>query len=94
MDAQAADGDNSPLRAWLMDLPIYCTLDGRPVKVVEAWDGGAEVWMYDALRGDFVRRGDLLERVLVQDDGVRELTETEFEAELTSLRRRDARHAS
>ncbi len=77
-----------------MDLPIYCTLDGRPVKVVEAEDGGAEIWLFDGARGDFVRRADLLERVLLQDDGVRELTESEFEAVVASLRRDDARHAS
>lgn len=68
-----------------MDLPIYCVLEGRPVKVVEADDGGVEVWLYDVKRQDFVRRGDLLERVLLQDEGVTELNEPEFEDVIRKL---------
>jgi hypothetical protein len=76
-----------------MDLPIYCVLEGRPVKVVESDHGGVEVWLFDLKRGDFIRRGDLLERVLLQDDGVTELNEDEFEDTLRRLRQKDARQA-
>ncbi len=77
-----------------MDLPIYCVLEGRPVKVVEADDGGVEVWLFDAQRGGFVRRGDLLERVLLQDDGVVELNEPEFEEVLQKLSGAETRRVS
>lgn len=69
-----------------MDLPIYCVVDTRPVKVVSGQDGGVEVYAFDAESGEFVRRMDLLERVLIQDDWVVELTEEEFEAHLAALR--------
>ena len=69
-----------------MDLPIYCVVDTRPVKVVAAPDGGVEVLAFDVTSGDFVRRMDLLERVLLQDDWVVELTESEFEAHMKKLR--------
>lgn len=68
-----------------MDLPIFCVVDTRPVKVVAGSDGGVEVLAYDAASGNFVRRSDLLERVLMQDDWVVELTETEFETHLETL---------
>ena len=77
-----------------MDLPIYCVVEGRPVKVVEADDGGVEVWLFDTAHGDFVRRGDLLERVLVQDDGVVELNEPEFEEVVRKLSARVQRRVS
>jgi len=69
-----------------MDVPIYCVVDTYPVKVVGTDDGGLEVLMFDPHVGDFVRRMDLLERVLMQDDWVVELTEDEFETHLANLR--------
>lgn len=69
-----------------MDLPIYCVVDTYPVKVVGAEDGEIEVLAFDPMEGDFVRRMDLLERVLMQDDWVVELTEDEFETHLSNLR--------
>lgn len=70
----------------LMDLPIYCVVDTRPVKVVPADEGGLEVLAYDPNIGDFVRRMDLLERVILQDDLVMELTEDEFYSHLARIR--------
>jgi hypothetical protein len=69
-----------------MDVPIYCVVDTFPVKVVGTDDGALEVLAYDPVTGEFVRRMDLLERVLMQDDWVVELTEEEFEAHLSNLR--------
>lgn len=68
-----------------MDLPIFCIVDTRPVKVVSDGDGGVEVLAFDKEHGEFVRRNDLLERVLMQDDWVIELTEDEFAAHLAAL---------
>ena len=65
-----------------MDLPIYCVVDTRLVKVVGNDDGTADVLVFDPRTGDFFRRMDLLERVLMQDEFVVELTESEFEAQL------------
>lgn len=75
-----------------MDLPIFCVVDTRPVKVVPDSDGGVEVLAFDPESGEFVRRMDLLERVLMQDDWVVELTEDEFEAHLSELLAEDSRH--
>lgn len=69
-----------------MDVPIYCVVDTFPVKVVGTDDGTLEVLAYDPGSGEFVRRMDLLERVLMQDDWVVELTEEEFETHLVNLR--------
>ena len=69
-----------------MDVPIYCVVDTFPVKVVGTDDGALEVLAYDPVTGEFVRRMDLLERVLMQDDWVVELTEEELEAHLSNLR--------
>jgi hypothetical protein len=69
-----------------MDVPIYCVVDTFPVKVVGTDDGALEVLAYDPVTGEFVRRMDLLERVLMQDDWVVELTEEEFETHLSNLR--------
>lgn len=77
-----------------MDLPIFCVVDTRPVKVVAGSDGGVEVLAYDAPSGNFVRRSDLLERVLMQDDWVVELTETEFEAHLDTLQHGNERRTA
>lgn len=43
-----------------------------------------QVFAFDKQKGEFVRRNDLLERVLMQDDYVVELTEEEFKAHLAS----------
>lgn len=75
-----------------MDLPIFCVVDTRPVKVVAGSDGGVDVLAWDATTGVFVRRSDLLERVLMQDDWVVELTESEFETHLASLQSGAVRH--
>jgi hypothetical protein len=69
-----------------MDLPIYCVVDIRPVKVVAGSTGGIEVLAYDIDTDSFVRRMDLLDRVILQDDWVVELTEEEFDAHLARLR--------
>ena len=69
-----------------MDLPIYCVVDIRPVKVVAGSHGGVEVLAWEAETGTFVRRMDLLDRVILQDDWVVELTEEEFDAHLARLR--------
>jgi hypothetical protein len=69
-----------------MDVPIFCVVDTFPVKVVGTDDGALEVLAYDPGTGEFIRRMDLLERVLMQDDWVVELTEEEFEAHLANLR--------
>lgn len=71
-----------------MDLPIYCVIDTRPVKVVPTGDGGLDVLVYDAATCDFVRRMDLLDRVIMQDERVLELTEGEFEVHVAKLRGR------
>ena len=76
-----------------MDLPIFCVVDTRPVKVVPTEDDGLEVLAWDAESGDFVRRMDLLERVLMQDDWVVELTEDEFDTHVSALMRKDTRRA-
>lgn len=76
-----------------MDLPIFCVVDTRPVKVVATPEGGVEVLAFDAESGDFVRRMDLLERVLMQDDWVVELTEDEFSEHVSNLTRADDRRA-
>ncbi|MBX5480894.1 MAG: hypothetical protein IRZ16_03440 [Myxococcaceae bacterium] len=68
-----------------MDLPIYCVVDTRPVKVVGNPDGTLDVLAFDPASGDFVRRMDLLERVIMQDECVIELTEEEFEARVAAL---------
>ncbi len=68
------------------DLPIYCVVDVRPVKVIVGSSGGIEVLAYDLEAGSFVRRMDLLDRVILQDDWVVELTEEEFESHLARLR--------
>ncbi|MGA9526197.1 MAG: hypothetical protein WBV82_32355 [Myxococcaceae bacterium] len=72
------------------DLPIYCVVDVRPVKVVAGSNGGIEVLAYDLETGTFVRRMDLLDRVILQDDWVVELTEEEFDAHVARLREQDA----
>ncbi len=69
-----------------MDLPIYCVVDIRPVKVVAGSSGGIEVLAWEAETGTFVRRMDLLDRVILQDDWVVELTEEEFDTLIARLR--------
>ena len=68
-----------------MDLPIYCIVDKRLVKVVQDHDGTANVLQHDPVSGQFQRRMDLLERVVMQDEWVIELTEDEFVQQLEAL---------
>jgi hypothetical protein len=65
-----------------MDLPIYCTIDGRLVKVVADENGAALVLAFEPKLNHFIPRMSLLERVVLQDEQVVELTEEEFEAQL------------
>jgi hypothetical protein len=74
------------------ELPIYCVIDTRPVKVVE--DGGDLVVLaWDTRSGEFVRRMDLLERVVLQDERFTELTEDEFDQHLNALLEQDSLRA-
>ena len=76
-----------------MDLPIFCVIDTRPVKVVASGeDGEIDVLAWDAASGDFVRRMELLDRVIMQDEWVVELTESEFELHVERLRDRSSGH--
>ena len=70
-----------------MDLPRYCIVGARPVKLVSTEDGGMDCLAYDWQTGKFERNMDYLTRAVMADDPeVDIVTEKEFNQEVARLR--------
>lgn len=71
-----------------MDLPIYCLVGIRPVKLIATESGGTDVLAYDWQTGTFQREMQYLTRVLMGDGEIDYLSEAEFEQYLVTLGQR------
>ncbi|MBI4700707.1 MAG: hypothetical protein HY744_06015 [Deltaproteobacteria bacterium] len=69
-----------------MDLPRYCIVGARPVKLVETADGGMDCLAYDWETGAMVRNMDYLTRACLPDEEVDIVTADEFDAQVARLR--------
>ena len=69
-----------------MDLPRYCIVGKRPVKLVETPDGGMDCLAYDWSTGAFVRNMDYLTRATLPDEEVDVVTPDEFDEAVAALR--------
>ena len=69
-----------------MDLPRYCIVGRRPVKLVETSDGGMDCLAYDWDTGELVRNMDYLTRACLPDDEVDVVSVEQFDAQLARLR--------
>jgi hypothetical protein len=76
-----------------MDVPIYCTYNGLPIKAVATPDGGRGVYALNLDTGEFEIRTELSQIVMGYDeDGhpgadVDYLTEEKFERYVAELKR-------
>ncbi|MEQ9318115.1 MAG: hypothetical protein RIF41_03110 [Polyangiaceae bacterium] len=69
-----------------MDLPRYCIVGKRPVKLVETADGGMDCLAYDWDTGAFQRNMDYLTRATLPDGEVDVVTADEFDEAVATLR--------
>lgn len=70
------------------DLPIYCVDGALPIKAVSTEDGGMAILVFDWDTGEFKRDLTYLMVVVWGDsDDVEYLSEEEFNAYVTKLRR-------
>jgi len=77
------------------DLPRYCLIFDRAVKLVPTEDGGAHARVYNAMRDEFEDPPPELARYLLfPNDEAEEVTEAEFNACIEELRVREARRAA
>lgn len=74
-----------------MELPRYCIVGLRPVKLVETNDGGMDCLAYDWDSGELVRNMDYLSRACLPDDEVEVVGVEQFDAHLARLRARGGR---
>jgi len=70
----------------IMDLPRYCIVGRRPVKLVETADGGMDCLAYDWSSGELVRNMDYLTRACLPDGEVEVVSVEQFDAQLAQLR--------
>ena len=70
-----------------MELPRYCIMGARPVKLVETEDGGMDVLAYQWDTGKFARDMSYLTRAVVGEEDMEVVSEDEFKAAVKSLRK-------
>jgi len=69
-----------------MDLPRYCIVGARPVKLVQTDDGGMTCMAFDWDTGEMERDMTMLTRALLPDGEVDSVTEEEFDQAVSRLR--------
>ena len=69
-----------------MDLPRYCIVGARPVKLVQTDDGGMTCMAFDWDTGEVERDMTMLARALLPDGEVDIVTEEEFDQAVSRLR--------
>lgn len=70
-----------------MDLPRYCIIGARPVKLVETDDGGMSCLAFDWETGELERDMSMLTRACLPDGEVDIVTEEQFDEAVSRLRR-------
>jgi hypothetical protein len=71
-----------------MNLPMYCIVGSRPVKLIATETGGTDVLAYDWETGEFQREMQYLTKVLMGEGEVDYVSEQEFDRLVTELRNR------
>jgi hypothetical protein len=69
-----------------MELPRYCIVGLRPVKLIETEEGGMDCLAYDWDTGAFVRNMDYLTRASLPDSEVDVVTADAFDEAVAKLR--------
>jgi hypothetical protein len=69
-----------------MDLPRYCIVGARPVKLVQTDDGGMTCMAFNWDTGEIERDMTMLTRALLPDGEVDIVTEEEFDQAVSRLR--------
>lgn len=69
-----------------MDLPRFCIVGRRPVKLVETPDGGMDCLAYDWDTGALVRDMSYLTRASLPDEEVDVVSADEFDEAVANLR--------
>jgi len=70
-----------------MDLPLYCVVGVKPVKIFETEDGGMTCHVFNPETDQFERNMDYFTRCFMgQDPEVDVVTEEEFEQAIVKLR--------
>ena len=69
-----------------MDLPRYCIVGARPVKLVETEDGGMSCLAFNWDTGELERDMSMLTRAMLPDGEVDIVTEEEFDEAVSRLR--------
>ncbi|PZO37068.1 MAG: hypothetical protein DCF19_19775 [Pseudanabaena frigida] len=68
-----------------MDLPMYCIVGRRPVKLIATETGGTDVLAYNWETGEFQREMSYLTTVLMGEGEVDYVSEQEFNSFVTQL---------
>jgi hypothetical protein len=79
--AEAAQGISSSV-----DLPRYCIIGARPVKLVATEEGGLDCLAYDWETGELARDMSYLTRAVLPDEEVDVVSAEEFERHVARLR--------
>jgi hypothetical protein len=69
-----------------MDLPRYCIVGARPVKLIQTEDGGMSCLAFNWDTGELERDMSMLSRACLPDGEVDIVTEEEFDQTVSRLR--------
>lgn len=69
-----------------LNLPIYCIVGTRPVKVIKTSEGGFDVQAYDWNNGGFIRQMKYIKTILGTQDDVEVVNKGAFDKYVKSLK--------